>query len=1015
MAEVIGLISGIITVIEVINKANAFVRTHVHTNSSVRNELVPVLAKVTAFSGLLQALKLEAEFEDPHQPRLNALAYIDGPLYACESAMKAIGNRLDRIISVGNIKLGKFFDKECVSALKIIDETKPILELALAVDQKTLLNSIKKYVEVVAADLQEVRAETNESLQRLQKRSAMIEAHIVEIKSSKANSASLEHQEKILIWTSSLDYRSNFHAARKHTVGVPGTGRWFIDGVDFRRWRTTATSEGSSDGRAILLQGIPGAGKTVLSSTIVDEIMQTCSPADDLYVAYYFFDFNDPAKQTVEGLLRCLIFQLAVSTDVVPKALEHVYARHHKDRGSPTQPTIKEWIFLLEELLEFRQGFHIIIDALDECLEEGLLHDTIESLLGSSKNSIRWLFTRRVSEEVALNLNEMGINIIRIETAAVDHDIARYLHATLENEPKLRSFSKKAKSLISSEIETKSRGMFRWAQCQLDALKLLKDRRLKTVGIVLSLLPEDLHITYERTLLQLCSFHPGTAQSNKRLVFRILMFVAFSGRPVTTAEAAEFTVIENSADRIQEDDRFDDPAAVLSFVGSLVSVRNQILTLSHKSVKDFLESPRALHGPLQLSDFLGIKGGSDGIGMAADIYIGSKCLGYLTLPQPSAQDINFGPMVKDPNTTYLITLQKENPLLDYAASSWSHHLRTTTAQQNTRVEMDYALRLDAQTRRPNLWQGWLFLQRADIWEQQLRLAILLCDCFIRSTLVHGWANNFWHFRQKYRAGRAPINSVKTSMKYTFPSDEASTSPLALRSQQFYDLAILLLEVAYQKSLYDQHRLEVAKAQTVDDLKTHIKLLKERSKDVIPRMGEGYHEAIFECLNLIVHRDIEGPEDQLIFDTQRVVLDMVLQPLRSSASSGFRISRRVQNFKATDIVSMFAKVKEDEPSNRHSTPVSAFEKLSSRSNEFSRTHGLDGSVRKTPDRPAEVQSTIACRRCKKMFPSWREAATHRAEKGDYCPICQVCLLSGSLETHTVTNHREEPRDMRWSVL
>ena len=84
----------------------------------------------------------------------------------------------------------------------------------------------------------------------------MIEAQIFEIKSSKTDSASLRNQEKILIWTSSVDYRSNFHAARKHTVGVPGTGRWFIDGIDFRQWRTMGPSEGSSEGRAILLQGI---------------------------------------------------------------------------------------------------------------------------------------------------------------------------------------------------------------------------------------------------------------------------------------------------------------------------------------------------------------------------------------------------------------------------------------------------------------------------------------------------------------------------------------------------------------------------------------------------------------------------------------------------------------------------------------------------------------------------------------------------------------------------------------
>ena len=196
-----------------------------------------------------------------------------------------------------------------------------------------------------------------------------------------------------------------------------------------------------------------------MSSTIIDEIMRTCSPTLDLYVAYYFFDFNDPAKQTVEGLLRCLIFQLAVSTDVVPKELEQLYAVHHKDRGSPTQPTIKEWTSLLLALLRCRQVFHIVIDALDECLEEGLLYDTIKSLLNRSTNSIRWLFTRRASEEVAVNLGVVGIKSICIEATAVDHDIARYLHATLENEPKLRSFSGKAKSLITSEIETKSRGM----------------------------------------------------------------------------------------------------------------------------------------------------------------------------------------------------------------------------------------------------------------------------------------------------------------------------------------------------------------------------------------------------------------------------------------------------------------------------------------------------------------------------------------------------------------------------
>ena len=136
MAEIIGLIASVISIIEGINKANGFVRKHVHTHSSIRKELVPMLAKVTAFAGLLQAVKLEAEFEEHDQARLKALAHIDGPLYACKDAAKAIENRLDRIISVGNLSIGKLLDKECLSALNILDQTKPILELALLADQR---------------------------------------------------------------------------------------------------------------------------------------------------------------------------------------------------------------------------------------------------------------------------------------------------------------------------------------------------------------------------------------------------------------------------------------------------------------------------------------------------------------------------------------------------------------------------------------------------------------------------------------------------------------------------------------------------------------------------------------------------------------------------------------------------------------------------------------------------------------------------------------------------------------
>lgn len=136
MAEIVGLIGSIIGIIEGINISKSFVKMHVHSISSIRKEIVPILAKLTAFAGLLQALKLEAEFDERDKDRFQILTHIDGPLHACRHAAKTIENRLDRIISIGSLSFGKVLDKNCLSALQIFDQTKPILELALEADQR---------------------------------------------------------------------------------------------------------------------------------------------------------------------------------------------------------------------------------------------------------------------------------------------------------------------------------------------------------------------------------------------------------------------------------------------------------------------------------------------------------------------------------------------------------------------------------------------------------------------------------------------------------------------------------------------------------------------------------------------------------------------------------------------------------------------------------------------------------------------------------------------------------------
>jgi hypothetical protein len=140
MAEVVGilgLIGSIIGILEGVNKTRVIFKKYVHKSSSLRKELVPVLGKLTAFTGILRGLQLECEL-DESDSALEIFEHIRAPLEASEKAAKTIMARLNQVISIGGISLafGKGLNKETAAALHILEQTKDVLDLALDVDQR---------------------------------------------------------------------------------------------------------------------------------------------------------------------------------------------------------------------------------------------------------------------------------------------------------------------------------------------------------------------------------------------------------------------------------------------------------------------------------------------------------------------------------------------------------------------------------------------------------------------------------------------------------------------------------------------------------------------------------------------------------------------------------------------------------------------------------------------------------------------------------------------------------------
>ena len=132
------MITSIIGLVEGIKKTRAAFKEVIHSSKSLRAELLPILGKVTAFAGLLHGLQLQCELDDADGDRVQILNYIEEPLKACHQAVAAILARLKKVIAIGPLSLafGKVLNKETTAALHILDQARPVLDLALFADQR---------------------------------------------------------------------------------------------------------------------------------------------------------------------------------------------------------------------------------------------------------------------------------------------------------------------------------------------------------------------------------------------------------------------------------------------------------------------------------------------------------------------------------------------------------------------------------------------------------------------------------------------------------------------------------------------------------------------------------------------------------------------------------------------------------------------------------------------------------------------------------------------------------------
>ncbi|KAJ7481303.1 hypothetical protein B0H11DRAFT_1863196 [Mycena galericulata] len=224
---------------------------------------------------------------------------------------------------------------------------------------------------------------------------------------------------KIIAWLSPLNFflrHADISQARQE-----GTGGWLLADPDFQEWE-------SGSGRTLWCHGIPGAGKTVLASLVVDHLSAKFQNKN-IGVACIYLHHKETEVQTPTKLLAALWRQLVLGRDVGSLAQE-LYQQHKEKHTLPILEEVFE-VLCSTVVTEFSKVY-MVIDAVDEYPEtqrEILLEYLIK--IGPEVNL---LITSRPH---ILPDSSLG-NASTLEIRATENDIRKYIDAQIRMSPRLK-------------------------------------------------------------------------------------------------------------------------------------------------------------------------------------------------------------------------------------------------------------------------------------------------------------------------------------------------------------------------------------------------------------------------------------------------------------------------------------------------------------------------------------------------------------------------------------------------
>lgn len=352
MADPLTILGAIASVIQISSAVVDLIKT-VKDKTSDRQKL---LAEIHATTAVCRALHDSAEIDAvPWMKTFQVLCEGgNGPLNQFRANLEFVQNKLapgQREIST---HLSKGNDSKTTRRMK-----------ALILCAKWPFT--KDEVRETLADIDRLKSLFNIALSNDSLRLAAIihekVGHIVRGVDTILSNQEIEQRRRSIARLSTIDFEAT-HSDISNTR-VIGTGNWLLESTTFITWLQ------SSPNAVLWCYGIPGAGKTTMSSLMIDHLRTLQGDNISNGVAGIYCTYKEP--QTIVNLLGSLLQQLAERLDELPPFL-----------SGEQRLSLREISTALSEVFTKYGKIFLVIDALDECTNAIDLLKEIQKLCKSA-------------------------------------------------------------------------------------------------------------------------------------------------------------------------------------------------------------------------------------------------------------------------------------------------------------------------------------------------------------------------------------------------------------------------------------------------------------------------------------------------------------------------------------------------------------------------------------------------------------------------------------------------------